>query len=230
MKAEKLLTRTVLILTGVLVAQFGLRYILNKPGPTHVASWAMGPQSMTEAKELAEEIVFGRVTRVRRGEDLVIEVPGEPANEDRIPVEVVTIQVERRYKGGKGRPATIELFHTGLSKGTPPSERGDQPPGPPPEGATRPRQPPEKTATESRTIILADDPPYGQGERYVLLMVAGPTVNVEGRPVRTQRVISPEGRYLIRRDNRVEPASRRAAFAQEQRGRSLEALEALLRP
>lgn len=142
------------------------------------ASWAETPKSLEETAGLARMVVLGRVTRVRRGEDLVVRNPDLPAGEDRIPTEVVTIRLERTYKGpdGGGPPETIELFRTGLSTGT------DQ-------------------------LSVVDDPPYAPGEQYVLFVTGGPELRVDGASQRLLRVVSPEGRYQVR-GGAMEPAAR----------------------
>src|SRR5207245_5285489 len=58
----------------------------------------------------ADEVIVGKVVRVRQADDLVTKAEGEPNAEDRIPVELVTVRVEKRYKG---RAETVELFHVG---------------------------------------------------------------------------------------------------------------------
>lgn len=224
MKAEKILGGAALSLALLFAAQFGLAHRNGPPlEARYAASWANNPHSMEELMGLSEEVVLGRVTGVRRGEDFVTRAEGEEEGVDRIPVEVVTIQVEKDYKGG-GRAETIELFHTGISKGSQPSAR-DRPPGPPPDGAQRPQSQPDLSPAATRTVILSDDPPYERGERYVLMLRGGPEVAVGGRKMRTQRVVSPEGRYRVTGQGQIQPVSSRADFARQMRGRSLEQME-----
>lgn len=227
MKRRKVFLTMVGLLTGTLLLQVAL-IILEEPQPRYIATWKNTPKNMAEAKSLADQIVLGRVTRVRRADDLVVEARGEPEGQDRIPIEVVTIRLEKYYKGG--RPETIEVFHTGLSVGVPPSERRP-PPGPPParpEGAIeRPAVPPVPGKLESRTILLEDDPPYQRGERYLLLLMDGPEVRVDGGSVRTKAAISPEGRYRVTADNRIEPVTKRG-FAGTRAGKRLQEIEAEL--
>ena len=95
-------------------------------------------------------------------------VPGEPNGVDRIPVEIITIQVDKSYKtGGGGPPTSIEVFHTGRSTG-------------------------RDVAT------MMDDPPYLRGEQYVMFLKPGPEVGSGGSRVASQRLVSPEGRYRVR--------------------------------
>jgi hypothetical protein len=228
MKTDKLLLGGICLLLGGLAAQIALG-VVRPLGSTQMASWVNNPRNLQEAKDSSDEIVTGRVARVRRADDLVVAATGEPGGSDAIPVEVVTIQVETRHKGGQAKGETIELFHTGLSKGTPPSERGDRPPGPAPADAKKPSQPPDKSGSASRTIILADDPPYENGERYVLFLRPGPKVTAEGAPVATKRVLSPEGRYKVTAAGKIDPISSRAEFAKKQKDKSLPEFEAELR-
>lgn len=188
-----------------------------------LADWAETPQSLEEAVESADEVVVGRVTRVRPGEDIVARIQGEPGSVDRIPTEIVTLQVENRLKQGRdGAPRTVEVFRTGATKGTPPSRLGDRPPEDPPPGVERPPRP---SPPSDRNVMLTDDPPYQRGERYVLMLKPGPAMRVDSREVRLRRPVSPEGRYRVGRGGRIEPVSERVDFVREFRGQSLEAFE-----
>lgn len=188
-----------------------------------IADWAENPESVEEAVESAEQVVIGQVTRVRAGEDLVVRAEGLPDGADRIPTEIVTLRVEKSLKSGqRGPPETIEVFRTGATVGTPPSRMGNRPPEDPPEGVERPARP---SPPGDRNVKLNGDPPYERGERYVLMLKPGPETRVDGRAVRSQRVVSPEGRYRVTRGGQIEPVSERAEFARELRGRSLDAFE-----
>lgn len=188
-----------------------------------IADWAENPESVEEAVESAEQVVVGQVVRVRPGEDLVVEAEGLPDGVDRIPTEIVTLRVEKSMKAGRGDPPqTVEVFRTGGTIGTPPSQRGNRPPEEPPEGVERPDRP---DPPGDRTVKLNGDPPYERGERYVLMLKPGPEMRVNGRTMRAQRPVSPEGRYRVTRGGQIEPVSERAEFARELRGRSLEAFE-----
>lgn len=188
-----------------------------------IADWAENPESVEEAVESAEQIVIGQVTRVQPGEDIVFRAEELPGGEDRIPTEIATLRVEKSLKAGRGGPPqTIEVFRTGGTIGTPPSQRGNRPPEDPPEGAERPDRP---SPPGDRTVKLNGDPPYERGERYVLMLKPGPEMRAAGRAIRTQRPISPEGRYRVTRGGQIEPVSERAEFARELRGRSLDAFE-----
>ncbi len=156
-----------------------------------MVSFAEAPRSMEEAAASAEQVVLGRVTRVRRGPDVVVPVPGEPGGEDRIAIEIATVQVDRAYKAGQGGPPQrIEVARPGM-------------PG------------------DGESVAVEQDPPYRQGERYVLFVKPG--LQLGGQQL--QRIVAPAGRYRIRSDDTVEPMPRGAPFAEAQRGRRLGQLE-----
>ena len=223
MKTKQLVLAIWLLLGGIVV-QIALSF---RPAPPRMmASWVNNPKSLQEAKDSSDEIVTGRVAKVRRGDDIVTEIAGVPGGRDAIPVEVVTIRIEKQHKGG-GKKETIEVFHTGLSKGTHPSDRGEKPPEPPPD-AKKPDKEVDKSRAEARPILLMGDPDYETGGRYVLFLRPGPKVTVEGAPVETKRVLSPEGRYKVKQDGKLDPASHRAEWAQKQRDKDLREFEAEL--
>lgn len=225
MKLRNVFVITIALLLGVLLIQVAVR-IHEKPEGRTLAMWKNSPGNMGVAKGLANQIVTGRVTNIERAEDLVVTAPGEPNNEIRIPVEVVTIAIDKTHKGPRAQ--TVQVFHTGLSVGVPVKGRPEPPdserPPRPAEGVDRPAQVPEPTEEESRTVLLPEDPAYQVGEQYVLLLMDGPAVKVRGASVRTKTPISPEGRYRISADNKVEPVTRRG-FASQLRGRPLTELE-----
>ncbi|MFW6084425.1 MAG: hypothetical protein ACODAA_04370 [Gemmatimonadota bacterium] len=210
---------TVLLVAQVVVAQ---RTVGNAEA-VWIADWAESPESVEEAVESAEQVVVGQVVRVRPGEDIVVRAEELPDGIDRIPTEIVTLRVEKNLKAGRGEPPqTVEVFRTGGTIGTPPSQRGNRPPEEPPEGVERPDRP---DPPGDRNVKLNGDPPYERGERYVLMLERGPEMRVNGRSVRAERPVSPEGRYRVGRGGEIEPVSERAEFARELRGRSLEAFE-----
>lgn len=224
MKFEKILGRGLLAMAALFLAQLAFAQWSQPNQPTLTASWVNNPHSMEELLGLSEAVVHARVQNVQPAADLVTEAPGEPEGHDRIPMEVVTLQVVDRIGGREEGPNTIQLFHTGLSKAPPATEGERRPPGPPPEGVRQPSSPPALGSADSRTVILSDDPPYRRGEEYVLMLRRGPEVRAGGRTIQTQRVVSPEGRYHVR-NGRLEPVSERAEFARQQRGRSLEQMK-----
>ncbi|HET9252105.1 MAG TPA: FlgD immunoglobulin-like domain containing protein [Candidatus Eisenbacteria bacterium] len=77
-----------------------------------IAFWNERPNTLEEARALAEAVVSARVIEVRRGPDLVVPVPGLDDNVDRIPTQRVLFSVEKVLSGAmKGR--VFELFQTG---------------------------------------------------------------------------------------------------------------------
>lgn len=223
-RVDKWLAGCFMALTLLLAVQVLASSLAAGDGETiWIADWAESPESLQEAAESAEQIVIGQVTRVRPGEDIVFRAEELPGGEDKIPTEIATLRIEKSLKAGRGGPPqTIEVFRTGGTIGTPPSRRGNRPPEDPPKGVERPARP---SPPGDRTVKLNGDPPYERGERYVLMLRPGPAMRADGRPVRTQRPISPEGRYRVTRGGQIEPVSERAEFARELRGRSLDAFE-----
>lgn len=175
-RSERLLVGVACGLGALLAAQI-LREAPVSTGTVLAASWAEQPRSLEETAASAEQVVLGRVTRVRRARDIVVPLPGLPGGADSIPIEVVTIRLEKSLKGpaGGGPPETIEVVHTGVSKGR------DQ-------------------------VTLVEDPAYAAGEEYVLFVKPGPEVEVDGSRMRVHRLVSPEGRYRVR-GGKVEPAA-----------------------
>ena len=206
-KGVKFFSISIVVLGATFAVQLGL-HIKQRPQQRSFASWKDRPDTIMQAKELADQIVLAKVSKVQRADDLVVKAPGEPGDEDRIAIEVVTITVEKMYKGQK--QGLIRMFHTGLSAG--PHVKARQVP---------PEQQPQSV------VLLEDDPPYQVGERYVLLLRDGPNVTVERQSVKTKAVISPEGRYRITERNEIEPVTERG-FAGELKGKKLEELERLL--
>lgn len=224
MKLQKILAIAAAVLLIALVTQVGLRH-RAKPGPQMFATWRDNPENVEAAHKLADHIVVGQVVNIRPTE-LVTPLPGEPGGVDRIPVEVVTIKVEKRHKGEA--PETIEVFHTGHS-GAPSRAQRPPPPGPPPpkpEGGIERSQAPRPTWDEAHasTIIMHDDAPYKVGERYMLFVRKGPRLMVGGAPVETHALVAPQGRYGVSRENKLEPVTQRG-FAGQLRGRALQEVE-----
>jgi hypothetical protein len=221
---NKLLLVVLVALAGLFVAQLSVS-LAQKPGTQAVASWRNSPDTLEQAVELSDDIVRGRVTRVRRAEDIVVQAAGEPDGEVRIPVEAVTIQLERTLKGGPKE--RIQVFHTGLSKGDSAAEKGaprEDPPPRPDDGVDRPRRLPRPSIAESRTFLLEGDPPYKSGDRVVLFLTEGPALEVDGETVQTMAIVAPEGRYAVDDDEELDPVIDRK-FADEQRGKPLREFE-----
>jgi hypothetical protein len=229
MKPEKVLPIVVALLASGFVLQVAVRY-QQKPGPVYFASWKESPKNIAEATRLARRIVRGVVSKVDRGNDLVVRVSGEPGGEDRIPIEVVSIRIEKTEKGAPAQE--VKVFRTGSTKDPGLRDRAAPPmtqaPPKPPGGIDRPAQLPKPTAAEAATILLHDDPPYSVGERKLLFLTDGPTVTVAGASVRTQRLIAPEGRYLIKPDNKLQGVTERG-LALQLKDKPLVEVERLIR-
>lgn len=198
---------------AVLAVAFGVQVAMRagqEPQMKLYASWVENPASLAEAKNLSTQIVRGRVTNIRRASDLVTRVPGEPGGVDRIPIEIVTVQVSDSFKGA--RPASVEIFRVGDA-----SPRGVGPI--PPEAQRTPgRTPWRPSAAQVRQVVsVEDDPPYAVGQEVVLFLRSGPTVSVGGQAVRTLRTVSPVGRLHVS-NNALVPAVNRG-FAAGLRGR-----------
>lgn len=218
LKPLKVLSVAVAVLLAALFAQIGLRYIA-KPDVQLLAVWKDVPKSPEEAARLADEVVVGHVVKVRRADDLVTKTEGE---EDRIPIEVVTIRVEKRYKG---KAETIELFHVGgepspASLKEPPMSEA---PPKPEKGAIDKSQRPA-TRGGARKFILKDDPEYKQGEKYLLFVRKGPKVTEDGKTTETMAIISPTTRFHVSAANKLEPVTD-TGFAPQVKGKDLKEIE-----
>ncbi len=226
MKIKKVLTITVVVLFVTLMVQIGVSYY-NKPNEVHLfAAWKDNPQSVEEATKLSDEVVQGQVIKIRRGEDLVIKIEGEPNTEDRIPVEVITFKVDKNYKG---KSSTMEIFHVGgiatpLSKRPPPMSEA---PKKPEDGIDRPKSEKRPSDNELRQFSLDDDPDYKMGEKYLLFVRKGPQVNVDGKSTQTNAIVSPTTRFRIGANNLLETVTNNG-FAPGFKGKSLRDLESKL--
>jgi hypothetical protein len=214
------LNRILAISAGVLalafVVQVGRGIMHAKSHPRYMAISRFTPNTLAETDKLADQVVVGRVAAVRRGADIVSQVPGEPGNVDRIPTEVVSFAVERTVKGAAAQ--SVEVFRTGLT--VDPLAQRPRPKDPdmprPKDAVADPTKLPPPTAQEANRYMVHDDPGYQVGQRYMLFLTAGPEV-AKG----TKRVVSPEGRFFIGADNKLIPASNRA-FAAQMRGKLLD--------
>lgn len=202
MRLEKIAAASILTLVALLGWQ-----LLASPADVSsrtvmMASWAHAPESLAEAVDLADQIVVGKVVRVRQAQPIVIEAEGEPDGVHSVPVQAVTFQIEKTHKAPadrRGAPDRVEVFHTG----------GQDDAGTP--------------------IMLEGDPEYRPGQRYLLFLAEGPELRVAGSQVLTRSVIAPSGRYGIGSDGRLEPAARRGPdFSERQRGQPLEQLERMI--
>ena len=238
MNLRKIYFVTVVVLVGLFVAQVGLRFT-RKPDQVLMTLWKNHPNSIAKAKKLSNLVVTGKVVNIERGEDFVVPAPGEPEKEIRIPVEIVTIEVVKTHKGrarrGEKRKGAkkqlIRLFHTGDSQATSIAERPEPPaserPPKPPGGIERPQIIEKPPLGEARAMLLHDDPIYTVGERYVLFLMDGPRIKVQGKSIATKAVISPEGRYQVV-GNSIQAMTKRR-FADKVRGTSLERFETAIR-
>ncbi len=150
------------------------------------ASWAHYAADLSALQGLASQIVIAKVERTESAPDLQVAVAGEPGNVDRVPIEIVMLNVERTIKGTKSDGKELRLFHTAFT-------RAGVAPAPMLGAEGRRRPPPSPDAGVQRTTILEDDPEYLPGERYLLFLTPGPTI--ADQP--TLAVVAPEGRYII---------------------------------
>ena len=218
MRLEKVLIVVGATLLVALIAQIGIRSYHSQPNTS--ASWRYYPKSVEEARKLSSHIVVGKVERIQSGR---LQPKGEGKFEEDVslPAEVVTFRVEATYAGDK--MDKLELFHTGTGESTynRPAPR-EKPPKPPEKGAVpQTQRPPKPTEEQARPILLMDDPVYREGESYLLFLMDGPEVTVDGSPVKTMAVISPEGRYRVSTGGRLEPISHSEGLPQKFRGRSV---------
>jgi hypothetical protein len=228
MKIQKILAAASALLLVTFVIQVWLNYN-SRPGTVMMAEWRDKPATLQAAYQLADEVVTGRVVKIRRAADLVAKAPKSEAD-IRIPVEVVTIEVETKLKGQKrGKKEIIELFHTGLSN-TPSlanKRPPDEKPPPKPKDAIPRNKAPRFSPAESQdayAMMLHGDPAYKVGERYTLFVRTGPKLKVKGRAVATQAIISPEGRYRLSKSNKLEPLSN-LGFAGKLKAKKLDVLK-----
>lgn len=217
--------RTILIvanvaLAGAAIAQLAVSAVT--PSRSYVmASWKDRPSSLADTTRLSDTVVTGKVVKIRKADPIVTQLEGET---DKIPVEVVTIELTDDDVKGKGKKgATIEVFHTGHSDAESPAmrkkPRGPAPPKPA-EGAVE-EDKAERGKDDHMAVLFSgvmEDPAYKVGEEYILFVRAGPTLAVGGQQVQTQAIVSPEGRYKVKADKTVEPMSSRD-FARQLRGR-----------
>ncbi|TKB78604.1 MAG: hypothetical protein E8D45_04315 [Nitrospira sp.] len=199
---NRILSSAIAVLGLAFLAQIAINTYLYAP-PRVTAAWAYDPRDIAEAKGLAKEIVEAQVVKVERGDDIVINAPGEPGGVERIAVEVVTLKTIGRMKGEQAQE--VRVFHTlGMPAGfeAPPNMKGAPPK--PKDGI----DPPARIfPTVANTVNIHDDPLYQPGERYLMFLREGPPVKIKGRSVATHSLLSPTTRLLIRPDNKVEPMS-----------------------
>lgn len=76
-------------------------------------TWEFYPKSFREAREKATLIVLADVVAVERGPDIVVPVKGLPNDEDRVPMQRVTVKVAKTYRGQAAAGQTVTLAQTG---------------------------------------------------------------------------------------------------------------------
>jgi hypothetical protein len=185
------------VLAGLLIAQI-THNAQHQHGLTGLhASWRFAPQNLGELDQLASEVVIAKVMNIRRGNDLVMKIDGEPGNVDRIPTEIVTLQVEESLKGSPGQQ--VEVYRTGLSVDTALLNM-PVPKKPVPSGQKAPdlRMMRKPTPQEANRYMVNDDPGYEPGQRVLLYLTEGPEF-AKG----TRRIVAPEGRFMIGGDNKL---------------------------
>jgi hypothetical protein len=190
MKLNRILGIAAVVLLVTLTAQLCWRED-PRPRSRAFARWKYRPTSVKATKDLADTVVLARVTNVRTADPLVVPIPGEPGEVDRVPVEVVSLQVEKFYKGGGS--ASIEILRT---------------------GATDLATPAPDLDPVANQISLDDDPSYvvhdasrnDKKVKYVLFLRPGPRLTSGGATIDTKAVVAPEGRFLVDDKNKLKPA------------------------
>lgn len=236
------------VLLAVQLTVYGVETSPEPSQPeTLAARWVNSPDSLAEAVKLSESIVVGKVMKIDRAEDFVIKPPGNPGKEKgeeevekgpsrrgtekmseearehrhkhdrdegehavdvarenkdtmvlRIPNEVLMINVQKVLKG-ESVGKQLSLYHTGLSYK--PTRRGS-----------------ERGKRDVKPPVLNDDPAYRRGERYLLFLSEGPEMTVGGERIQTRRLISPEGRFLIKQGKLSSFITPRTGFVKEFHG------------
>ena len=191
---------------AVLAAAVGVQVAIYSHRPaavTMTASWAFHPKTLKEARDKAQSVVLADVVAVVRGDDIVTQQPGEPDGVDRIPTQRITVNVVKVYKGRAAVGQQLTLFQTGGTVLPPAPANG------------------EKATTHVQQLIVEGDPQYRAGERYLLMLEAGP----QG----TLRPVSPEGRYRYDKGSGSLTPMVHGAVSNEVKGKRLSALEPALR-
>lgn len=232
MKPDKTFAITTVFLGGLLLIQVAA-VISHKPQARYHASWVNLADTLGEGVAQSTQVVLGEVIKVRRAPDIVVRIPGQHGEVDRIPTEIVTIEVQKTYKDREGsvrEGSTVEVFHTGLGNQPriiPADDEEDEAEGEDQQGQgkgqKRGKRP--RTDVEGRSIHLEDDPPYQVGEQYVLFLRNGP--DLDGT-LSIKRAIAPEGRYRIATGDILDPVTATRGFAPKWAGKPLTELETAL--
>lgn len=204
MTTVKHLRIAAVILAVLLVGQiFAARdLVANRlPAPEHGryhASWKDLARTLPQGVRLSSSIVVAKVAAIRPAPDLTRRILDPKTREikeiDRVPQEIIELVVEQT---AFGLPVEkVNLYHTGNS--SPVARTYEVQPLDPKEPVDR-TTPPGPSNDEATLWFLEDDPGYKLGERYVLFLhlKPGPIVSTRLGQFETQRVIAPEGRYLI---------------------------------
>lgn len=94
-------------------------------------TWEFHPKSFQEARDKATLIILADVVSVERGPDAVAQVQGLPNNEDRMPMQHITLKVAKTYRGQAERGQTLTIAETGggeigFSEDSPPYKVGER--------------------------------------------------------------------------------------------------------
>lgn len=217
-----------------LVGQLAVRHV-SPPRALAYADWAYEPESVDQVADLAGMVVHAKVVQIRKTRPIIVKVEGEPRGVDRIPAEIVTLQLlDDAVKGNRGRGSRVEVFRTGHSDQERPMERRAPPrsqaPPKPDDGIDEADAPEgnELGHGENALLGLEGDPPYEVGEEYVLFLAEGPSLEEErGGRAKPMRIVSPEGRFRVTKEG-LQPMSGRE-FAQSLRGKPAREIKEMVR-
>lgn len=107
----------------------------QEPEHTHGSglhfTWEFHPKSFQEARDKATLIVLADVVAVERGPDAVVQVQGLPNNEDRMPMQHITVKVAKAYRGEAASGQTLAFTQSGggdvgFSEDSPPYKVGER--------------------------------------------------------------------------------------------------------
>ncbi len=169
-------------LTLALVGQFAY-FNLSQATPTSHAVWAFQPKSFSDVANKASTVIEAQVVAVSNGKAIITEAKGEPDGVNVVPTQYITFKVLKATKGAN-EGQTLTVFRTGgETTYTPKPAAGKG-------NSTNP------SGEKVQVLLLNDDPAYKVGEKHFLLLEAGPD--------NTLRPVSPEGRYLIAADGKLQ--------------------------
>ena len=123
MKIRNLLIFVNGVLLLLFLGQVAPRYA-NPPRTLHFADWNHSPNTVEETAKLASEVVHVKVVKIRKTKPIIVKIGGEPGGVDRIPAEIVTLELVGDDLKGRGKKGErIEVFHTGHSDASPAKKR-----------------------------------------------------------------------------------------------------------